>query len=294
MHRAFVVGLLLGAALASCGGTTPRCLPSNCSGCCSADDVCVLTMSLQTCGRGGDACVVCAPDDECIAGSCIGFGGGTGGGLGGGSGGGTGGGVGGGTGGGVGGGTGGGVGGGTGGGVGGGAGGGVGGGIGGGSGGGVGGGTGGGTGCTTIASWPGVNFVAGYTNQTSFEFTSAETQTAATDPRDVIGFEVIWAINGVAQNPPVPGSTNLATGGTYATCKYCATLLQGCTSTGCTKSYLGRAGTMNVTQASRATTGSFAATLTNVRFEEWNLQNDTAVAGGACIIVQAASINTTF
>ena len=140
-----------------------------------------------------------------------------------------------------------------------------------------------------------MNFVASYTNQTSFEYTSAEAQTATTDPRDVIGFEVIWAINGVAQNPPVPGSLNLATAGTYATCKYCATLFQGCSSAGgCTKAYLGRTGTMNVTQASRAAMGTFAATLTNVRFEEWDLQGDAPVTGGACVIVQAASINTTF
>ena len=136
----------------ACGPTKPKCLPSNCAGCCDAKGECVALTSAQACGSRASACVACASDQICLGGFCsgTGFGGGSGGGTGGGvTGGGTGGGgaIGGGAGGVTGGGTGGGVtGGGTGGGV---TGGGTGGGAtGGGTGGGgaIGGGAGGGTG----------------------------------------------------------------------------------------------------------------------------------------------------
>jgi len=124
-----------------CSTAPPRCLPSNCAGCCDTKGECVIAPSIQACGLRGSACVLCSGAQLCIGGLCSGTaagggGGETGGGTGGGgTGGGTGGGVtGGGTGGGA---TGGGTGGGT---TGGGTGGGV---TGGGTGGGV---TGGGTG----------------------------------------------------------------------------------------------------------------------------------------------------
>ncbi len=132
-----------------CGPAKPKCLPSNCAGCCDAKGECIAVPNAMACGSRASLCIACVGDQVCIGGFCTGsgFGGGfsSGGGTGGGStGGGTGGGaMGGGSGGGVtGGGSGGGVtGGGSGGGVtGGGSGGGV---TGGGSGGGV---TGGGSG----------------------------------------------------------------------------------------------------------------------------------------------------
>lgn len=148
MHKAAALGFVVGlvVSVAGCGGPQPKCLPSNCNGCCDKTGTCVLGGSPSACGLRGAICTTCVIGQVCVSGFCQGGGGGIGGGDGGGVGGGAGGGAGGGTGGGVGGGTGGGVGGGTGGGVGGGTGGGVGGGVGGGTGGGVGGGTGGGAG----------------------------------------------------------------------------------------------------------------------------------------------------
>ncbi len=131
-----VCALLLGEG---CGPAKPRCLPSNCAGCCDAKGECNAVPSAQACGLRASMCVACVGDQVCLGGFCTGsgFGGGSssGGGAGGGS---TGGGVtGGGAGGGV---TGGGSGGGaTGGGAGGGS-------IGGGAGGGA---TGGGGGSTS-------------------------------------------------------------------------------------------------------------------------------------------------
>lgn len=142
---ALCVGALFFAV--GCGPSKPKCLPSNCAGCCDAKGECNAVPSAQACGSRASMCVACVGDQVCLGGFCTGtgFGGGSssGGGTGGGSGGGA---TGGGSGGGVtGGGSGGGVtGGGSGGGVTGGGSGGSGGGVtGGGSGGGV---TGGGSG----------------------------------------------------------------------------------------------------------------------------------------------------
>ncbi|MFT3713088.1 MAG: hypothetical protein QM817_35995 [Archangium sp.] len=159
-----------------------------------------------------------------------------------------------------------------------------------GGGGATGGGTGGGTpGCTSLGSPTAVRGDAQYSTG-MFELTTAGGITTATDPGDIIGFEVIWAINGVEQNPVVPGSQNLATGGTYNTCKYCTTLRRTCTDNGtgftCTGgSYLGRVGTMSVSSAPRSATGSFSGTLTNVTFQEWNLSTDMPVTNGRCFTV---------
>ncbi len=84
----FVVGLM--AASLSCGPSPKKCLPSNCNGCCAADDTCKAFPSDTTCGVNGAVCVSCSGGTTCVAGSCVKADGGTGGGAtGGGSGGGA-------------------------------------------------------------------------------------------------------------------------------------------------------------------------------------------------------------
>ncbi|MEW5743712.1 MAG: hypothetical protein AB1938_32670, partial [Myxococcota bacterium] len=159
----------------------------------------------------------------------------------------------------------------------------------------TGGGTGGG-GCTVIAQFPALAPEGYYDNNSSYEITGASVASSMTDPYDIVGVEVIWALSGTPTNVVVPGSANLATEGTYFACKYCATMATGCSSAtqSCAKRFLGRSGTMAVSQASRAMTGSISATLTNVRFEEWNLSTDVPIAGGQCYIVQSATVSATF
>ncbi len=93
---ALCVGALLFGV--GCGPAKPKCLPSNCAGCCDAKGECNAVPSAQACGSRASMCVACVGDQVCLGGFCTGsgFGGGSssGGGTGGGStGGGSGGGV---------------------------------------------------------------------------------------------------------------------------------------------------------------------------------------------------------
>lgn len=64
--------------------TAPGCGPSNCFGCCAADDSCVVTTSATACGGNGLACQLCAQGERCLIDRCVaetGTGGGSGGGA---------------------------------------------------------------------------------------------------------------------------------------------------------------------------------------------------------------------
>lgn len=72
------LGLVLVFA-AACGTPSEvRCLPSNCSGCCSNDDECVAPSTLQ-CGTSGSQCFACGATQTCLSGLCLGGAGGSGG-----------------------------------------------------------------------------------------------------------------------------------------------------------------------------------------------------------------------
>jgi hypothetical protein len=105
-----------------------------------------------------------------------------------------------------------------------------------------------------------------------------------------------WTIGTTPTNVQVPGLYDLSLQGTYNTCTVCAVLCEGCAAggTNCSQCYLARSGTAVVNSASRATTGSFNATLSNVRFDAWTLSSDMPVNGGGCLLVQSASIQASF
>ncbi|MBX7116253.1 MAG: hypothetical protein K1X64_18135 [Myxococcaceae bacterium] len=91
-----VLGLALGLLFVACDNSTvvPRCLRSNCSGCCDDNGDCQPGSNVAACGSQALICQVCAPGQDCLEGECItrGTGGGLGGNMGGGPGGGAGGG----------------------------------------------------------------------------------------------------------------------------------------------------------------------------------------------------------
>ncbi len=66
--------LSLAALGTGCGPTTPKCLPSNCAGCCDAKGACVTTPSQLACGARGSACMSCGVDQLCLGGYCTGSG----------------------------------------------------------------------------------------------------------------------------------------------------------------------------------------------------------------------------
>jgi hypothetical protein len=156
--------------------------------------------------------------------------------------------------------------------------------------------TGGGGGSTTcrVVSGFASGATASYTTANGYEFTAGSIDNGTAAPVDALAIEVIWAINGTGTGITVPGTYDLATQGTYASCKACVALCEGCSpgGTNCTKCYLARSGSMNIQQAPRAATGTFQATVSNVRAEAWNLGGDQPLNDGTCVTISSASINT--
>jgi len=161
--------------------------------------------------------------------------------------------------------------------------------------------TGGGTGCTPL-SLSAQRSAARYLSGSSLEYTFASGFSAANDPTDIVGMEVIWAADlgsglmDLATTVPAT-NVNLATGGTYFDCTYCATLRRGCTfnttsmAYDCTGgNYLARMGSVSVSSAPRMASGSFSGSLSNVTFQEWNLQMDTPVTNGRCFTLPSFSL----
>lgn len=110
----------------------------------------------------------------------------------------------------------------------------------------------------------------------------------------MVGFEFVRASAGVSL--PYTGAI---TTDNYAACQNCILYGEGCTSftpmLTCTRRYLGQAGTAAVSSATESTTsGSFIGTVTGVTFREWNFMTDSAVAGGRCYTLAAASYSVSW
>lgn len=89
MIRVFLLTVGLALLTPGCGTTMPpKCQPSNCSGCCTAENECigVMRQSRTVCGTAGKECAACLPDQVCSqAGRCVADPNATGGGAGGGA-----------------------------------------------------------------------------------------------------------------------------------------------------------------------------------------------------------------
>ena len=68
------MSLVFAAVGLSCSGTPPptmTCSSANCGGCCDqTTNKCVAGVELSACGRGGQACVSCPINFQCVVGSC--------------------------------------------------------------------------------------------------------------------------------------------------------------------------------------------------------------------------------
>jgi hypothetical protein len=132
---------------------------------------------------------------------------------------------------------------------------------------------------------------------TRFEETFATVRSAATGVVDRLQVEVVWATGNpfVQTGVMVPSTRNLANEIDYDTCVFCSVLCTNISASNvCAKRFFARTGNMTVGAASRSIPGNINATLSNVRFDEWDFGTDTAVTGGECIIVNAATISATF
>lgn len=110
---------------------------------------------------------------------------------------------------------------------------------------------------------------------------------------DTFWASVTWARAGVDTGVMVPGTFDLSRG-TYADCLACVIFCELNASDRCSHRYLARAGTMTVTEATRGATGTFAASLRDVVFREWDLDSDQPIARGKCVTVESAELTGRF
>ncbi len=101
-------------------------------------------------------------------------------------------------------------------------------------------------------------------------------------PFDGFRVEVVYP-NG--QPPPTPPLTYTFKSEGYLSCKVCAIYHEDCDdSVNCARSYLAQAGTITINRADRAPAGRITGSASNVRFYEWDLNEDQP-SGNGCIEV---------
>jgi hypothetical protein len=113
--------------------------------------------------------------------------------------------------------------------------------------------------------------------------------TSATAGRFDVMFNELY-VAGPLVNVAIPAKT-------YQQCEYCYIVTTGCDSMGadCAKGYLAQSGTLSVGSATKVeTAGTYAFTLTNVVYKEWDFQNDKAVADGGCLSLPSFSFSGTW
>lgn len=70
--RVFTLCVFFVLGLSACGATKSRCRPETCTGCCTAEDICVAGTTPMQCGTGGNLCDTCVGSQVCgTAGRCL-------------------------------------------------------------------------------------------------------------------------------------------------------------------------------------------------------------------------------
>jgi hypothetical protein len=258
---ALAVGALVGLVVSSVScGPKPPCSSDNCTGCCTGSGMCEDGISTAHCGSPGALCHVCSGAQLCIAGQCT-----TDAGMGGGSGGGSA--------------------------------------TGGGSAGGTqatGGGTqatgGGSGGCSEIPdAGSGGTDQGSYApdpNQPGFAQETALVTLPTSTPgtTDVLAVLLYRQTNGF---PPVPYLATIQPLN-YAQCHDCVIFSTGCDAMGshCTEDYLAQAGVLSVSASTtKVDAGTFVGAVTDVRFVQWDFDNDAVIDGGKCINLHHGAFN---
>ena len=111
-------------------------------------------------------------------------------------------------------------------------------------------------------------------------------------PYNTLEIDVYWAFTGMATGVVIPAVRDLALEPDYSTCTACVVIREQCPDLdSCAQAYFARAGTIDLVAISRDFTGTFHATLSNVRLEQWQLGADAPFPDGGCLQLNSATIN---
>jgi hypothetical protein len=151
------------------------------------------------------------------------------------------------------------------------------------------------TGCRSIPVFPQVSPKANYDGAGTNESTSAGVISGTTGSIDFLSVEAYWKFGMQSTNLVAPAVRNLAQEGTNNSCVFCVFLCEGFRTVNgnkvCAKEYFARSGNATISAIARSATGQFTASLTDVRLEEWNFATDKPAASGACVNIDAATID---
>ncbi|MFZ5467896.1 MAG: hypothetical protein ACOZIN_00550 [Myxococcota bacterium] len=252
-----VVGLAV-LAFVRCGGVGKRCDATTCAtGCCDENGVCQAGSSHVACGKSGVACQDCNSTQLVCAPTQVcttSAGGGGGGGSGGGGGGGT--------------------------------------------DAGTDGGADGGTfdaGCLVLANFVAVAERGGYLpDDAGFDVVGGLQWNPDPSTNPTAGYRQLWLeVWPLGQTLSFPLSRTFNASTRYDTCDVCVGFDEGCddgTMT-CQAAYFVQGGSVNVTRADVSASGRIEATGTNLRFVEWDYDNDLPVPNGRCVQLGTLTMN---
>lgn len=144
--------------------------------------------------------------------------------------------------------------------------------------------------CTLFNGWPAVGRNAGYDADAGVTFGEFFTFASPDGGRDMLSVEAWWG-GGLM----VPVTEEFDELSSYDTCEVCAVVGRGCTNgTDCAAYFFAQSGSVTVSSASQAPSGSISAGVTQVRFEEWDFDQDAPVENGQCVIVLQAQVSATW
>jgi hypothetical protein len=142
-------------------------------------------------------------------------------------------------------------------------------------------------GCTMITAWATASTNAGYDSANTTTFAELVTDGGT----DVLTLEAYFGAG-----LTLPFTETYSDMSFYSTCDVCAVLSRGCDSTGaCTKDFFPQGGSATVTTATKnEMAGSLVGSLTNVRFVEWDMQNDQPIPGGECVVLAGQTVDASW
>jgi hypothetical protein len=117
-------------------------------------------------------------------------------------------------------------------------------------------------------------------------------------PFNQLNYELWWN-----SSPTFPYTEVFQPGSGWANCTACVTYYEACTdgpagtypeATCSGRGFLAQAGMFTVAYASQAATGSFDGGTGGVALLEWDFANDTAVDGGACLLVPGTRFDVSY
>lgn len=111
-------------------------------------------------------------------------------------------------------------------------------------------------------------------------------------PDNSIEVDIYWAFTGQQTGMQIPSVRNLANEPDYSTCGSCVVIRENCPDLDtCERAYFARAGTIDVDDITRGSTGEFKVRLENVQLNRWQLGGDHPIEDRRCLFLESTTFD---